>query len=363
MAESVLSVAVGQVAPFQLDVDFDLAPGEVTALFGASGAGKTTVLRCIAGLQRPRSGRIACDSEVWFDADANIWLPAHRRRVGMVFQDYALFPHLTAEANVAAALGHLHPRERPGRARALLDSVHLSGLRTRRSAELSGGQRQRVAIARALAREPKVLLLDEPFSALDRAVRAPLYAEIEGLRSRLACPIVLVTHDFDEVARLADRVLVLAHGSIIASGSVGAIAARADLPIIAASGEVGTFLDATVVETIASRGLSVLETPVGRLFTPMLDVPRGTRMRVRLAMRDIMLADRVPEGLSVQNALPGTVAAIEPRPGCVVDVLVSVGSAQIWAHVTSDAVERLGLRVGSAAVALIKAVSVIRPGS
>lgn len=359
MADSALSVTLRQAAPIQLDVGFDLAPGEVTALFGASGAGKTTILRCIAGLYRPAVGRIAGDPEVWFDSDANIWLPPHRRRVGMVFQDYALFPHMTAEANVAAALGHLPARDRPRRARALLELVHLDGLGARRSAELSGGQRQRVAIARALAREPKVLLLDEPFSALDRAVRTPLYAEIESLRSRLACPIVLVTHDFDEVARLADRVFVLEHGRIIASGDVGAIAARADLPVIAASSDVGTFLNATVVETIPSRGLTALDTNAGRLLTPMLKAEPGTRLRIRIPVRDIILAERVAEGLSADNALPGTVAAVESRPDYAVDVLVSMGTAQIRVQVTRDAVERMGLRPGSRVVALIKGVSVI----
>ncbi|TQF77542.1 molybdenum ABC transporter ATP-binding protein [Elioraea sp. Yellowstone] len=363
MAEPVLAAELRQEAPIPLDLGFALHPGEVTALFGASGAGKTTVLRCLAGLYRPRTGRIRCGGETWFDSDADLWLPSHRRRIGLVFQDYALFPHMTAEANVAAALGHLPRAQRAARARALLALVHLQDFASRRPAELSGGQRQRVAVARALAREPEVLLLDEPFSALDRAVRVALYAEIEALRARLACPIVLVTHDFEEVARLADRVLVLEDGRIIAEGDVGAISARADLPIIAAAAEAGSVLDATLVETLAARRLSVLDTAAGRLVAPVIDAAPGARLRVRIPARDVILADRAPEGLSVHNALAGTVAAVEPRAGGLADLLVAVGAARLRAQVTEDAVSRLGLAPGRPVVALVKSVAVTRPGA
>jgi molybdate transport system ATP-binding protein len=363
VAEPTLTVALRQAAPIPLDLAFALRPGEVTALFGASGSGKTTVLRAIAGLHRPRTGRIACNGTTWFDSDANLWLPPHRRRVGLVFQDYALFPHMTAEANVAAALGHLPKDQRPARARELLALVHLDGFATRRPAELSGGQRQRVAVARALAREPEVLLLDEPFSALDRAVRVALYAEIEAIRARLACPIVLVTHDFEEVARLADRVLVLDTGRIVAEGDVGAVSARTDLAVIAAGAEAGSVLDATLIETLAGRRLSVLDTAAGRLVAPEIDAAPGTRLRVRIPARDVILADRAPEGLSVHNALAGTVAEVAPRAGGLADVAVALGAARLRAQVTEDAVARMGLAPGRPVVALVKSVAVTRPGA
>jgi len=363
VADAALTAALRQEAPIPLDLAFALHAGEVTALFGASGSGKTTVLRCLAGLYRPRSGHVRCGGETWFDSDAGLWLPPHRRRVGLVFQDYALFPHMTAVANVAAALGHLPRAQRAARARELLALVHLEDFAARRPAELSGGQRQRVAVARALARDPVVLLLDEPFSALDRAVRVALYAEIEALRARLACPIVLVTHDFEEVARLADRVLVLEAGRIVAEGDVGAVSARADLPIIAAGAEAGSVLDATLVETLAARRLSVLDTAAGRLLAPAIDAPRGVRLRIRIPARDVILADRVPEGLSVHNALVGTVAAVESRVGGLAEVSVALGAARLRAQVTEDAVARMGLAPGRPVVALVKSVAVTRPGA
>jgi molybdate transport system ATP-binding protein len=221
-----LQARLAQPGPIPLAAALDCAPGEVTALVGPSGSGKSTLLRAIAGHYRVRSGRIAVDGKVWFDAAAGIHVPPHARRAGLVFQSYALFPHMTALGNVAAALGHLPPRDRAARARGLLDLVHLAGLEERRPAELSGGQQQRVAVARALAREPEVLLLDEPFSAVDRSTRERLYRELAEMRRRLAMPVVLVTHDLDEALMLADRVVLLHRGATIQHGRPYDVLAR-----------------------------------------------------------------------------------------------------------------------------------------
>ncbi len=214
-----LSLSLGQARPIPLSAVFDCAPGELLALVGPSGSGKTTILRSIAGLCSPPAGRIAVNGEVWFDTEAGIDIPAHRRRAGMVFQHYALFPHMTALGNVAAALDHLPSAKRAGRAAELISLVNLSGLEQRRPAELSGGQQQRVALARALARDPAVLLLDEPFSAVDRATRQRLYRELAELRLALKIPVVLVTHDLNEAVMLADRICVLHHGRTLQAGA------------------------------------------------------------------------------------------------------------------------------------------------
>lgn len=217
-AEPGLTLTARQPGPIPLDAALEVAPGELVALLGPSGSGKSTLLRVIAGLYRPAAGRVTCRGEVWLDTMAGISRPPQRRRVGLVFQSYALFPHLTALANVAVAMGHRPPAEHERRARELLALVHLAGLEGRRPAALSGGQQQRVAVARALAREPAVLLLDEPFSAVDLVTRRKLQRELAELRRGLAMPILLVTHDLDEAAALADRIAILHHGRTLQSG-------------------------------------------------------------------------------------------------------------------------------------------------
>jgi molybdate transport system ATP-binding protein len=214
-----LSLSLRQAGPIPLDLELTCAPSEVLGLVGPSGAGKTTVLRTIAGLMRAREGRITCGGEAWFDAGQRLHLAPHRRRVGLVFQEHALFPHLSALGNVAAALTHLPRGARRSRAAALLARVHLDGLEHRRPHALSGGQRQRVAIARALARDPAVLLLDEPFSAVDRRTRTRLHEEIASLRADLSIPMLLVSHDLEEVSRLSDRVALLDQGRLRLVGS------------------------------------------------------------------------------------------------------------------------------------------------
>lgn len=214
-----LTVELRQDAPIPLDVRFSCDAGQMLALVGPSGSGKSTILRSIAGIYAPAAGRVSCSGEVWLDTVRKVHLPTRRRSVGLVFQSYALFPHLSAFHNVMEALGHLPAIERSVRARALLARTHLAGLENRRPDQLSGGQQQRVAVARALARDPKVLLLDEPFSAVDQATRERLYEELAALRGELSVPVILVTHALDEAAMLADRMCVLYQGHTLQVGS------------------------------------------------------------------------------------------------------------------------------------------------
>ncbi len=228
-----LSVRLRQRTPIPLDVSLDVEPGEVLALVGPSGSGKSTTLRAIAGFYGVGEGSIVCGDEVWFDSARGGNRAARDRRVGLVFQSYALFPHLTALQNVMEALGDRPKRLRDAEARAHLARVRLEGLEDRRPSELSGGQQQRVAVARALARRPLALLLDEPFSAVDRMTRYRLQRELAELRRDLSMPVVLVTHDLEEAARLADRIAVMHRGRVLQSGGVGEVMSRPASPEVA----------------------------------------------------------------------------------------------------------------------------------
>ena len=210
-----IEVAVCLDEPVPLNIDFRADQSELVALVGPSGSGKSTILRAIAGLERPTDGRIEVAGQQWFDSKGGIFVSVRQRRVGMVFQSYALFPHLTALENVAEAITNQKGKEKIGIARKYLAQVNLEGLGERRPEQMSGGQRQRVAVARALARKPDVLLLDEPFSAVDKVTRTRLQRELVELRSSLSIPIILVTHDIEEAARLADRIAVLHEGHIL----------------------------------------------------------------------------------------------------------------------------------------------------
>lgn len=226
MSKAVLHLYAKQIAPIPLDAEIEVRAGELLALVGPSGSGKTTLLRTIAGLYRPQTVTLRSNQEIWADSKLGIYLAPHHRAVGLVFQSYALFPHMTALGNVMAAMGHRPAKERNRRAQDLLQLVHLGGLADRRPHQLSGGQQQRVAVARALARDPEVLLLDEPFSAVDKATRQTLYRELTELRHNLSVPIVLVTHDFDEAARLADRMSLLYQGRLLQTGTPADVLAR-----------------------------------------------------------------------------------------------------------------------------------------
>ena len=352
---TVLTVAMRAAGPIPLDLSLRVEAGSLLALVGPSGSGKTTVLRTIAGLWRPAFARVAVGAEVWQDSAAGLCLPPHRRRVGMVFQSYALFPHMTAAANVVAAMT---VPDRAGALR-LLDLVNLSGLADRRPAELSGGQQQRVALARALARQPQVLLLDEPFAAVDRPTRDRLHAEIAALRAHLAMPVILVTHDMAEAQALADRVAVIERGHLLREGPLAEV--MADPEALRALGlrEVAGWLHATVAEHLPD-GLVRLRAATGDLFLPGVEAAPGSSLRLRISAHDVILSRAAPAGLSAQNILPARIARIVAGQGPGVIVHLAIGDDEIPARITRRAADQLLLRPGDSVHAVMKAMAVAR---
>lgn len=253
-----LHVRLQQQSPVYLDVELQCAPGELLALIGPSGSGKTTLLRLIAGLSRHARGRVRCNGALWLDSDRGYFVTPQRRHVGFVFQEYALFPHLSAMHNITSALGHLPRARRQARALELLELVHLDGLGERRPHQLSGGQRQRVAVARALAGEPSLLLLDEPFSAVDQATRRRLQRELALLRRRIDVPTVLVTHDLGEATALADRICVMHGGITLQSGTPEELLHRPQSEPVARLVGLQNIYRGSVVEHRRNPALSVL---------------------------------------------------------------------------------------------------------
>ena len=280
-----LNVHLAQAGPIPLAVQLDCAPGELLALVGPSGSGKTSVLRAIAGLLDVAGGRISLDESVWFDSSAGIRVPAEKRLVGMVFQHYALFPHLSALENVRLALP---PGTPPAAALQLLADMQLDGLAQRRPHELSGGQRQRVALARALARAPRLLLLDEAFSAVDQPTRHALYDELIKLRERVRLPIVMVTHDLDEARLLADRLCILDRGETLQHGSPEAVMSRPR--------------NARVAALVGLRDIHS-----GVFCKPRPDQPGWLRWGDAQRGIDLQTIDkgRVPDGMPVRWVIPG----------------------------------------------------------
>jgi molybdate transport system ATP-binding protein len=343
---------------FSLDVDLALPGRGVTAIFGVSGSGKTTLLRCIAGLERAQSGRVEVNGVLWQDDAAGIFMPVHRRPLGLVFQDAGLFAHLDVRRNLDYGLDRVPAAQRRVSLDQAITLLGLEALMQRQSSTLSGGERQRVAIARALVTSPRLLLMDEPLASLDLQRKADVLPYLERLHQELDIPILYVSHAPDEVARLADHLVLLEAGRVTAAGPTRELMTRLDLPL-AHGDAAAAVIEATVTRLEPQWHLSHLSFPGGEISLPGQSLQPGQRVRVRIQARDVSLTLLPQEGSSVLNVFAARVAGLsEDSPGQVM-VSLDAGGSTLLARITRKSAAALQLQSGSAVYAQVKGVAVL----
>lgn len=339
----------------ELDVAFDAMPG-ITILFGPSGAGKTTLLDCLAGLLSPDQGKITVGNRILFDGEARTEIPVQNRQIGYVFQDLALFPHLTAEENIQYGLAGLSVAERRQRCDQMLQSFHISHVRSRKPGEISGGERQRVALARALVIDPCLLLLDEPLAALDAATKSKIVEDLRAWNESHRIPILYVTHSREEVFALGDRVLTLENGRIIADGTPHEVMTAPRQETVAKLAGFENVFDATVAAIHEDRGTMTCH--IGNdleLETPLARFDIGDKLRVGIRAGDILLAIAHPTGISARNILPGKMLSLEQRDWLVV-ARVDCG-VEMEVHLTLAARDSLHVQTGREVWLVLKTYS------
>jgi molybdate transport system ATP-binding protein len=347
---------------FRLEASF-YSSGRLTALFGRSGSGKTTLVNTIAGLVRPTRGRITVQGTVLVDTAAGVFLPKHRRRIGYVFQEGRLFPHLTVRQNLLFGRWLARSQETDKRDGAadldgLVDLLGMGALLARRPGGLSGGEKQRVAIGRALLSRPRLLLMDEPLASLDEARKGEILPYIERLRDEVGVPIIYVSHNVAEVARLATMVVVLDEGRVVAAGSAMEVfGGRVGLAPLREDRAGGAVIEGRVTDHDARLHLTRVVTSAGELLVPRLDRPIGASIRALVSARDVMVSVTLPEGISALNVLPGTVVELGRTDGAWLEVRLRCRDAHLLARLTVKSAEDLALAPGRPVFALIKSVS------
>ena len=364
---------------FELRASFEAGRG-VTALFGPSGSGKTTLLDLIAGLERPASGRIVLDGETLVDTASGAWLPSHKRRLGYVFQDSRLFPHLSVRQNLGYGARFAGRRGAASQQERIVGLLGLEALLDRQPGTLSGGERQRVAIGRALLSSPRLLLLDEPMASVDVGRRAEILPYLARVREEAGIPIVYVSHTLAEVARLADTVVLLDAGCVTAIGPVADLLSRLDLGEASQGAEAGAVLTATVQEQAgpgSSRGpspagivpnetgsgpsaITVLQHPAGEFRVPWTGQAPGSTVRLHVLARDVALATGELGSLSIRNRLAATIVEISEIHGGVREIRLDAGGEALLSRVTAETVAEMRLRPGLQVTALIKSVALER---
>ncbi len=343
-----------------LEADFSCTAAGITAIFGRSGAGKTSLINMIAGLLRPDRGRISLNGVTLFDSSAGTDVPTERRRLGYVFQEGRLFPHLSVRGNLSYGLKRVPKEERRIDLEEVVALLDIEALLERRPAALSGGEKQRVALGRALLANPKLLLMDEPLAALDQPRKDEILPFIEHLRDEMALPIIYVSHSMQEIVRLADTLVLMSDGRVEAVGSVEDLTSRLDLRPLTGRYEAGAVLATTVAGQDKAFGLTELRFAGGRLKVPYLNLPLGQDLRVRIRARDVSIATEKPENTSILNMIECIVKAISEERSPQVDLQLDAGGAAIWARITTRSCHALGLQPGRKVFALIKSVAIDR---
>jgi molybdate transport system ATP-binding protein len=347
-----------KLGAFPLDVSFQ-SSGRFTALFGASGSGKTSVVNAIAGLLRPDQARIEIDGTVLTDTDSGTFLPTHRRKVGYVFQDARLFPHLTVDQNLRFGQWFNRQGKHIADVRQVVDLLGLDHLLNRRPAALSGGEKQRVAIGRALLSSPRVLLMDEPLASLDQLRKAEILPYLERLRDEVGIPMIYVSHSVAEVARLATDIVVLASGRTAAYGPADEIMRRLELVPPEERDEAGVIIDTAVERYDPHFGMTTLAAGPNRIFVAGEFGAAGTPIRIRVKARDVMIATERPVNISALNILGGRIGAMTEADASSINVEVDCGGQILLARITRQSSAALGLAAARPVYAVVKAVSVM----
>ncbi|MFO1088537.1 MAG: molybdenum ABC transporter ATP-binding protein [Hyphomicrobiales bacterium] len=353
-----LSVCVRhKLGALNLDVSFE-SRGRLTALFGPSGSGKTSVVNAIAGLLRPDVGKVVIDGDTLTDTEGGIDVPVHRRRIGYVFQDARLFPHMTVEQNLAYGRWFSPRRDRYADRDQIVALLGIGALMKRRPQGLSGGEKQRVAIGRALLASPRLLLMDEPLASLDAPRKAEILPYIERLRDELRIPIVYVSHALPEVVRLASDVVVLSHGKSVDAGAAGEVLQRLDLLPAGDGEEGGTLIDMRISAYDEAFDMTTLAAPAGEARVTGRHGDVGGTVRILIRARDVMIATKVPKNISALNVFRGVVTGLTDVGRAVVTVSVDCSGTVIVSRITRQSAAALNLATGMPAYAIVKAVSV-----
>lgn len=347
-----------QYPNFCLDLNLELPGTGITGIFGPSGSGKTTLLRCIAGLQKPETGELSVEGEIW--QDKKTFLSAHKRPVGYVFQEASLFPHLSAKGNLEFAMKRADKNRKGVAFDQAIALLGIESLLKQYPQQLSGGERQRVAIARALLINPRLLLMDEPLAALDQPRKQEILPYLDKLRTELDIPVLYVSHSADEVARLANHLVIMDQGRALAAGPLQDVLARLDLPLQLGE-DAGVVLEAKVIERDTQWHLARVAFPGGQLWVRDGGDQTGQQVRVRILARDVSVALQAHRDTSIQNLLAGTIVAIaEDRDPAASLIKIAVGDSKLIARITRRSEQKLGISVGQTVWVQVKSVALVR---